>query len=389
MRAHVFTDAALAKHAGRFVWLSIDTEKSQNEQFLQRFPVENWPTLFVVDPTSEKAVFKWLGAADVAELEKFFEDAELAMRTSDGRSAEQLLALADRAFAEGHTTEATSLYRQAMQNAPDGWPKRGRAIESLLGALTQARALEDCAHVALKTVPTLPRGPSAANATGMGLECALNAPKDAPWRANAIASLEPWARNALTMPNLLADDRSSLYSALVSLSNANGDKVAARQLASQWVAFLEAEAARAPTAEARAAFDAHRLAACNQLGEPERMLAPLEASERDLPDDFNPPLRLSVVYLRLGRYEDALKAVERAESKVYGPQRLRVFDAKANIYMKKGDRESAERTLQEAIRFAESLPQGERSARAVARLKRSLDEARGSASASSRSVQGR
>ena len=30
MRATVFTDPALTRHAGRFVWLSLDMEKPQN-----------------------------------------------------------------------------------------------------------------------------------------------------------------------------------------------------------------------------------------------------------------------------------------------------------------------------------------------------------------------
>ena len=49
LRAYVFTDAALAKQAGRFVWLSIDTEKDRNAPFLAKFPVDVWPTLMVID----------------------------------------------------------------------------------------------------------------------------------------------------------------------------------------------------------------------------------------------------------------------------------------------------------------------------------------------------
>ncbi len=40
LRAYVFPDAALKKHAGRFVWLSIDTEKEKNAPFLARYPIE-------------------------------------------------------------------------------------------------------------------------------------------------------------------------------------------------------------------------------------------------------------------------------------------------------------------------------------------------------------
>src|SRR5262252_10923426 len=224
MRAYVLTDAALVKHARRFAWLSIDTEKAQNEAFIEKFPVDNWPTFIVVDPSNERAVLKWLGTANVAQLEKLFDDGELAMRTSGGKSAEELLAVADRANAEGNRLEAAKLYRQALQNAPEQWDRRPRAIESLVTALQGARSWEDCAQAALKAVPTMPRGSSFANSAAIGLQCALRAPKDAAWRAAAISGLEPWVRSALDIPHLLADDRSGLYEVLVLSAESAGDK---------------------------------------------------------------------------------------------------------------------------------------------------------------------
>jgi len=380
MRANVLNDAALVKHAGRFAWLSIDTEKSQNAGFLEKFPVDNWPTFYVIDSANEGAAMKWLGAASVQQLEKLFDDGELAVRTSSGKSADELLALADRAHAEGRGADAAKLYREALQKAPEQWQQRPRAVESLVGALQGARALEDCSQVALKAVPTLPRGSSFANAAAMGLQCALSAPKDAPWRPDALAGLEPWVRSALGIPDLLADDRSGLYEVLVQSAEAQGDKQRVRQLAGDWLAFLEREAARAPSPEARSAFDSHRLVAALRLGDPARAIPALEASERDLPNDYNPPARLALVYLELGRYDEGLRAADRALSKAYGPRRIRVYETKAQIYLKAGDRSSGERTLLEALQFAQTLPKAQRPERAVARLQAALDRARQTAS---------
>ena len=67
MRANVFTDRALERQAGRFVWLSIDTEKERNAPFLEKFPIRLYPTLLVIDPEREEAVFRWLGGASVRE----------------------------------------------------------------------------------------------------------------------------------------------------------------------------------------------------------------------------------------------------------------------------------------------------------------------------------
>ena len=63
MRAFVFTDKALARHAGQFVWLSIDTEKPGNASFLTKFPVEVWPSFYVVDSRTEKVALRWVGGA--------------------------------------------------------------------------------------------------------------------------------------------------------------------------------------------------------------------------------------------------------------------------------------------------------------------------------------
>src|ERR1700738_2236425 len=149
MRANVLNDAALVKHAGRFAWLSIDTEKPQNEAFLEKFPVDNWPTFFIIDPTNEGAALKWLGTANVGQLEKLFDDGDLAVRTRGGKSGAGLLAPADRAHAEGRPADAAKLYREALQAAPPKWERRPRAVESLVVAFQGAHLPEDCAQAAL------------------------------------------------------------------------------------------------------------------------------------------------------------------------------------------------------------------------------------------------
>ncbi len=369
MRATVLKDAALTKHAGRFVWLSVDTEKERNEQFIEKFTVDNWPTFYIVDASTETANLKWLGTATVPQLEKLFDDGERAVRNTSGKELEQLLASADRAYATGQRAEAAKLFREALEKAPAEWPRRARAVESLVTALQGAGDSEACARAALREGASLPRGSSFANAVATGLACALSAPPKAPWRAEAIASLEPRVRDALSIPDLLADDRSGLYDALVQAGETRGDKDGVNQAAGDWLRFLEGEAAQAATPEARSAFDSHRVAAALKLGEPGRVISALQSSERDLPQDYNPPARLAIVYSALGRYDEALAAADRGLSLVYGPRRIRVLESKAGIYAKKGDQPAVQRTFEEAIRFAESLPKAQRSERTIARLK--------------------
>jgi tetratricopeptide (TPR) repeat protein len=142
---------------------------------------------------------------------------------------------------------------------------------------------------------------------------------------------------------------------LVQACKESEDAAGARALAADWLAFLEREAERAPTPEARAVFDAHRVSAAIELGEPARALEPLAQSERDFPEDYNPPARLAVALAAAGRHDEALAATDRALERAYGPRKLRVYTTRADILEQRGDREALERTLREALAHARSL----------------------------------
>jgi tetratricopeptide (TPR) repeat protein len=141
-------------------------------------------------------------------------------------------------------------------------------------------------------------------------------------------------------------------------------------MAGRWLTFLENQAAAAGSVEARAAFDSHRVGAALALGDPARAVPALLASEHDLPDDYNPPARLAILYRELGRFDDALAASRRALDRAYGARKLRIFDARADIYTKKGDRTAAKRTLEEALAYADSLPRSQQPQAFLAQLRK-------------------
>src|SRR5690349_20688987 len=128
MRAFVFTDAALKRHAGRFVWLSVNTERTDAAPFLEKFPVEAWPTLFVIDPRTERAALRWPGSATVAQLVKLLDDGERALKGS-GKGLDAQLAAADQAFARERHEEAARLAGQLAAAAPADWAGRPRTVE--------------------------------------------------------------------------------------------------------------------------------------------------------------------------------------------------------------------------------------------------------------------
>ncbi len=374
MRAFVFTDKALARHAGQFVWLSIDTEKSGNASFLMKYPGEAWPSFFVLDAGSEKAALRWVGGATVGQVAKMLEDGRAAVRGKQ-RGVEETLARADALYGAGKNAESVREYREALSRAPRTWPRYGRAVESLLFALHSVKDEKGCAETALAAYPRLARTSSAANVAGSGLDCAVAMKPEDPARGKLVAALAADAREvvAAPRPDIAADDISSVYESLASEREAAKDQEGRRQALSQRASFLEAQAARAANPEARAVFDSHRLSTYLDLGQPERAVSMLEASERDLPDDYNPPARLAAAYRALKRYDEALAASDRALSKAYGPRKIGILQTRADIYVSKGDAAAARQTLEETVRYAESLPAGQRSEKTIAALKRKLD----------------
>ena len=372
LREIVLKDPVLSRHAGRFVWLSVDTEREANAAFVERYPVENWPTLFVMAPGSGEPVLTWLGGATVPQLERLFDDAERALRRS-GEGLERALAEADRAAAAGDKAGAAAKLEQLLRDAPADWPRRGRALESLTFALYGARQFERCAGAVSAHAPGLERGPSFANAVAMGLSCATSEPPDAAGRALAIAALEPLAREAVALPGLLADDRSGLYEILCDLRGEAHDEAGARACAGDWLSFLEAEAARAPTPAARAVYDAHRVLAALALGSPARAVPALEQSERDLPGDYNAPARLALLHRAGGDCAASLAASDRALKTVYGPRRLGVLEQKARTLQGCKDPAGARAVLLQVKAEGESLsPRPPQVTRLLERVEKAL-----------------
>jgi tetratricopeptide (TPR) repeat protein len=99
----------------------------------------------------------------------------------------------------------------------------------------------------------------------------------------------------------------------------------------------------------------------------------LQQSEKDLPGDYNPPARQAVAYLAMKKPDEALAASNRALPKVTGPRRVQVLRTRSDIFAAKGDAAAAREALEQALAYAESLPPGQRSERAIQALKKKLE----------------
>ncbi len=374
MRAFVFTDKALQRYAGQFVWLSLDVEKAENAPYRKKYATDALPMFFVLDPKTEKAALRWVGGATVPQLQKILADGAAAVKGT-GRGVETSLARADRLYGEGSYDPAAAAYREAIAKAPAGWTPYGRSVESLLFALYQTKDYAGCAKAARDAYPRLSRTSSAANVAASGLSCALELPKTDASRAAIIASFAHDSRAILAAPrrDIAADDVSAVYETLASEREDAGDEAGQKTVLRERATFLEAAAAKAKTPDARAVFDSHRLGTYLELKEPERAIPMLQASERDLPGDYNPPARLAVAYRAMKKYDDAIAASDRALAKAYGPRKLGILQTRADIYKEMGKLPEAKKTMEEAIRLAESLPEGQRSEKSIASLRKKLD----------------
>ena len=343
MRAYVLSDPSLAILAKDFVWLTVDTEKESNAPFVEHFTNRVWPTLWVIDAAHETTTLRWEGTATAPELLTLLRTARAGTQPGVPETTMTFLR-ANQAGARGDAAEAERGYRAVL--AQKDFAERPRAVEALVGGLATKKDFGACAELALGEGPSMPPGTSRATVLATGLSCARDGKREPEMKRLAEA-----AERAATDsdPRTLADDRSALYEELVETKTHQGDDAGAKATARTWATFLEAEAKRAPSNQARAVFDPHRLSAYLAAGEPERAIPMLEQSERDFPADYNPPARLARAFLTMKRLDEARSAIDRASSRVYGPRSLRVFALAADIAKARGDVAAERAALDQAL----------------------------------------
>ena len=374
MRAFVFTDKALASEAGRFVWLSIDSEKPQNAPFRKQFAVPALPTFFVIDPQADQAVLRWVGGMTAAQVRGVLDAGEANVR-GGGTGADAALVRADRLYADSKNADAVSAYREALTAAPADWPQYARATESLLFALSTTGDHEGVVKLAQEAYPRLASTVSGPNLASSGLDAAMQLPAENPQRAALVQEFESKTRECVENPpaGLAADDMSGLFALLGDARDDAKDSLGVRAWTAKRAAYLDGAAAKAGSPEGRTVFDSHRLTAYMNLGQPEKAIPFLEQSERDFPQDYNPPARLATAYKAMQRWDAALAASDRAVKRVYGPRRVTVLTSRADIYKGKGDLVMVKKTLQEALTVAEAMPPGQRSEGTITSLKKKID----------------
>src|SRR5262249_53713179 len=147
MRA-TLASAALARYAGRFVWLELDFDKPVNEAFIKGHGVTFTPTVLVLDPADERATAAKLGGLTLSELGQFLERGEHGVKERASKPADAALARADEMMGSGRLTDAAAAYREALRLAGPDWPERNQGVASLTKALAMTRDSQGCAETA-------------------------------------------------------------------------------------------------------------------------------------------------------------------------------------------------------------------------------------------------
>jgi len=376
MRAFVFTDPALTSRAGQFVWLELNVDDERNAAHRERLSLEALPTFYVLNPADESVVMRRVDGMTVVEMGSFLEEARAAATGALPSSpAEAALLRADRLNGEGKKAQAAAAYREALDAAPAAWPPYGRAVVALLFLQQSLSEQAKCLALSREALPRLGGSPASVMVARSGLDCALGLGKEDAARLAGIAEMEAATRKTVADAGLgaAADDVSTSYLSLIQARKDAGDSAGARKDAEAWAAFLEEQAAAAKTPEQRAVFDSHRLSAYMELQQPERAIPMLQASEKGLPDDYNPPSRLAVAYLTMKNPDEALAASNRALPRVSGPRRVRVLQARSDIFAAKGDAAASREALEQALACAEGLPAGQRSESQIKALRKKMD----------------
>jgi len=154
-----------------------------------------------------------------------------------------------------------------------------------------------------------------------------------------------------------------------------GDKEGAKKAHEERLALMEKAAAGAKSKEEAQVFDYGRANSYVALGRADEAIKMLTEREKELPNAYEPSARLASVYFKVGKYNEALEAVNRTLAKAYGPRKLLYMKLKADILDKLGDQKGRLEVLREEVAGYEALPPGQASPERLGAARKRLEEA--------------
>jgi tetratricopeptide (TPR) repeat protein len=139
-----------------------------------------------------------------------------------------------------------------------------------------------------------------------------------------------------------------------------GDHEGALDAARARLDVLEQAAKDAPTPRIAETFDGARMETLEFLGRPADAIPFLREHEAALADEYNPSRRLAHIYGVLGRWNDALVAIDRAIAKSWGATKAQMLGKRADILLHLGKKAEARAAVQAQVALYESLPDAQK-----------------------------
>lgn len=366
----MLANADLARYAGQLVWLELSFDRPENQPFISKFQASATPTFFIVD-SEEKVVASQTGAMSLLQLRQFL-DRGIHDAASKESPAELALKRGDALFGP-KPAEAAEAYREALKVAPREWPESELAQSSLAVALEQAQKWQECAEVAADETARMRRDTQFSRTVVAGMWCLVQG-DPASWSTSMAKKLEPLAKEALSLPTTIRDQRDELYRTLMYLALSRNDKSQAGEWGDKWLAELDAIEPRDD--EGRSAVDIARVEAIQTYGDPERILPALRASERIMPGNYNASLRVAQMESAAKHYDEAIGACERGLSRTPGAAgESWLLQVKAAALTGKGRTAEAHQALENALRAAQAIPTERSRNNTIKRIKQALESA--------------
>lgn len=347
MQQTVLADPSLARYAEHFVWLSLDTDRPENEDWVKRYPPLAWPTFYLVDPETRRILSRFVGAASLDQFRAFLE-AEPDAATS----VDALLSEAHAAEAERDWRRAGVLYDRALAAAGLDWPRRPDILVSRLRghvkAEQYAEGLEFAGRVGLQTG----RSASATDFLYYTMACAKHlsdaeSPVLDALGAHVLEAVEDGS-------DMSVDDRSDALVNLRELALLQGREDDAKALALRQKKLLDQVLDGAPP-QVVMTYNWPAVEVYAFLGRHAEIAPVVEANMKALPDEYDPPYRLAWLWLHAGEPDRARPYAQQALNRVYGPRKARVYDLLADIEKARGDREAERAARAGTVRVYEGL----------------------------------
>jgi thioredoxin-like negative regulator of GroEL len=366
------TDSALARYAGRFVWLELNFDSPANQEFLMVHAVSYTPSFYILDPTDEHPLATQLGAMNLRELLAFLERGETSFLAKVKSPQDIKLQKGDELLNRGHFTEAAELFGEALKEGARDWPERDNAIASYTWSLMLSNQSQQCAETAIDEAPGMNRGGVFGRVVLSGLNC-INQVDPTPWADAALQQIQPLAAEAIALPATVRDHRYQIYQQLMSAAKTRGDAVNVKKWGDLWL--KELDSTTPANDDERSALDIARVDAASLLGDPLRVLPALTASARAMPTNYNASLRLAQMEIDARRYDEAIASCNHGLAHVTGPiGRTWLLQVKADALIHETHLSAAHRVLESALSAARAIGVKQTRDRNVAKVQKTLAE---------------